>query len=530
MSNNKKGLGEVFGGRNFASGLLVAIIIATVVFVNIIAYTLTSFFGLYIHSQNEEDFSISDASEKLFRDAVEAGKSVNVIFCMDRKELENHATGSFVHKTALEFNDKYGDFINLVYVNVYTKLFSESEYDDYEVGGTFEAEEYKNYKETENGREFAESTAILPSSVIFEYVKKDEFGNEIKNYRVLTDAYTSSGFGDFYTLDSNLYMTSYNGEEVFSSMVAWVLRDEHPTAYMTIGHGEIADLSLASALSCAGYHISYVDLKRESVPDDAGLVVISNPQNDFERSTNQNKATEISRLEAYRDRGGKILVTHDPYAKSLPVLEAFISGYGIEVAKTEAAENGQETVHIVKDSKEGIELDGFTLVAEHSDDETAKKMLSKTEEYGGRVILRDVAALKLSKEAKPLLVASSSAVCEAGGKTVDDEGGYALIAYSSHKTDSGKESLICFIPTVYLTASDAMITNGYANKNFLYSIFGELYGMGNMPYGAKSITFNDLVLENLTMGSARLYTALFMSVPVLVMIAGAVIMIRRKNR
>ena len=211
-------------------------------------------------------------------------------------------------------------------------------------------------------------------------------------------------------------------------------------------------------------------------------------------------------------------------------MESFISGYGIEMAETGATENKKSELHIVKDSRDGIQLDGFTLVAEHSGDEAAKKMLSQTEKHGGRVILRDVAALKLSGEAKPLLVASPSAVCEAGGNTVDDDGGYALIAYSTHKTDSGKESLICFIPTVYLTASDAMITNGYANKNFLFSLFGELYGMGDMPYGARSVTFNDSVLENLTMGSARLYTALFMSVPVLVMIAGAVVMIRRKNR
>ena len=127
-------------------------------------------------------------------------------------------------------------------------------------------------------------------------------------------------------------------------------------------------------------------------------------------------------------------------------------------------------------------------------------------------------------------MASSSAVCEADGERVDADGGYALAAYSKYTTEKGGESVLCFIPSVYLTASDAMITNGYANKNFLYSVFGELYGEGNMPYGAKSINFNDYVLENLTMGTARLYTALFMAVPFLIAVAGAVVLIRRKNR
>ena len=523
MEKKKNGLGAFLGGRSFVSFMTVAVVIASVVFVNIIAYTLTSYFGLYIYSVRDDQITIGDAGDDLFEEAIEDGKSVRVTFCMDKKEVSEHTSGSFVHNTALQFKEKYPDFISLNYVNVYTKLYSDSE--DYEDGEEFDASTYKNYKDVGGERIYDENTNILKTSVIFEYIAKDDAGNIVRrDYRVLTDAYTTAGFGDFYTLNSELVMTSYNGEEVFASMVAWVLNEEHPTAYITLGHGEMADLSLASALSCAGYHIGYVDLKRESVPEDAALVVISNPKNDFERSSDPGMVTEISRLETYKARGGNFLVFLDPYGRSLPVLEAFVAEFGMSLTKTE---NGGR--YMVKDSSNAITSDGFTLVADHSSDETAVKMLAKTEEHGGRVILRDVAAISLEGSARPILVSSSSAVCEADGETQNEDGSYAVSAYA-RVGEGENESVMGFIPSVYLTASDAMITNGYANKNFLFSVFGELYGMGKMPYGCESVTFNNLVLENLTMGSARLYTALFMSIPVILAGIGAVMLIRRKNR
>ncbi len=523
MEKKKNGLGAFLGTRSFISLMTVAVVIASVVFVNIIAYTLTSYFGLYIYSSGSDEIRITDASEDLFSEAIAEGKTVRVTFCMDKKEVSEHTSGSFVHNTALQFKEKYPDFISLNYVNVYTKLYSDSE--DYEDGEEFDAGIYKNYKEVDGVREYDEKTAILKTSVIFEYIAKDDAGNIIKReYRVLTDAYTTAGFGNFYTLNSDLVMTSYNGEEMFASMVAWVLREDHPTAYITLGHGELADPSVASALTCAGYHIGYVDLKRESVPSDADLVVISNPKNDFERSSDPNMVTEISRLETYKKDGGNFLVFLDPYGRSLPVLEAFVSEFGMSIEKSE--EGGR---YMVKDSNNAITSDGFTLVADHSSDESAKNMLSKTEQYGGRVILRDVASIKLTGSAKPLLLSSSSAVCEADGETQNEDGSYTVSAYA-RVGEGENESVMCFIPTVYLTASDAMITNGYANKNFLFSVFGELFGMGDMPYGCKSVTFNNLVLENLTMGNARLYTALFMCVPLILAAVGTVTLIRRKNR
>jgi hypothetical protein len=54
--------------------------------------------------------------------------------------------------------------------------------------------------------------------------------------------------------------------------------------------------------------------------------------------------------------------------------------------------------------------------------------------------------------------------------------------------------------------------------------------MDGMPYGTNSIVYDDSVLENLTMGTAKTITALLLAIPCVIAVAGAVVLIRRKNR
>ena len=84
--------------------------------------------------------------------------------------------------------------------------------------------------------------------------------------------------------------------------------------------------------------------------------------------------------------------------------------------------------------------------------------------------------------------------------------------------------------SIYISVSDALVTNGYSNTDFMYSLFDNFYGHGGMPYGCDVIKIDTSTLENLTMGTAKIYTALILAVPVAIAIFGAVTVIRRKNR
>ena len=510
MNKFKQKFTSFLTGRNFSSGLLVAIIVAAVVFVNIITYTLSNFLGLYLYSPEEPDFTISDTFEERFRAAAESeGREVTVTFCMPEADVLQHVTGNYVINTAYKFAEKYPELIKLRFVNIYTK---------YDQSGNDVAEELERYQTDMLGYE----TPIKSTSVIF---------SSGSNYRVITDTYTSAGYATFYTLDSSLYMTSYNGEEIFAAMISWVITDEHDVAYFTVGHGESASANLQNLLICAGYYTDMINLRDPESTEKlkgADLVVISNPIADFERAAEGSSViTEYERLSEYIGGGGDLFVTVDPYMNKLTTLNSLLAEYGISVDRTD-----DDALQIIRDSVNGITTDGFTFVADFPSDggDVSANIKSNIEKFGGRVILCDAAPLLLSGNAKPLLISSASSVCESGGAVTDNGGSYPVAAYSTKMGSTGEDSKIFFIPSVYLAATDAMVTNGYANKDFLYSLFDELFEQGDMPYNCNSLIYDDQTLENLTMGTARLYTAVLIALPVLILAVGAVVLIRRKNR
>ena len=83
--------------------------------------------------------------------------------------------------------------------------------------------------------------------------------------------------------------------------------------------------------------------------------------------------------------------------------------------------------------------------------------------------------------------------------------------------------------SIYLTSTDALVAKGYSNRVFVYSLIEKVFTSGtSVPYGCNTVYYNTEVLENLTMGRARLYTALIMAVPAALAVVGAVVVTRRK--
>ena len=477
------------------------------VFVILIAIVLNAIFyavsTLTLKARGEEwDFSLSESVGIALEPVREAG-GVEIIFCTPREELAAHATGKYVLATADLLAEHFGDLFTFRFVNIITMMEGDGRFD------------ITPFTKDENGNELT----ILKTSVIF---------RTAEHFRVLT----SNSYEDFFSIDGEGNPVAYCGEEVFVSMSLWVTKGEHPTAYFTTAHSEQTDSTFARALAGAGYKIATVNLRREEVPDDCSLLIISSPQSDFERSAEgSGVVAELDRIRKYTQEGGDLFVSLDPYLKTpLPVLEGFLAEYGISVSRSEI--KGISYANVVKDDSQAITTDGYTLVGYFSDNETASRLEARVRQFGqGDVLLSRCAALELSGSATPLLTSSSSAALYAAGETVDTAGSYTLAASSVRVTD-GKESSLFVVPSIYMTASDAMLSNTYANKEFAYSVFELLYGMdAAMPYGARSVALsNDNIIENLTMAEARIFTVIAMLPALAAAIVGAVILKKRKNR
>ena len=510
MKEFLKKLGRKVTGRKGIGNTMTVVIIIAVVMLNVLAYTLTNAFGLYLYSPVEDDFSISGSTDELFENAILLGKKVTVTFCYTEDKLKQHDTGSYVLKTAREFEARYPELISIRFVNLLTKMDENGVIIDFD-----------KYLEDERNK-------LKQNSVIFECGEGEEW-----NCRVLTDTASSAGFVDFYTLDSSSNVIAYNGEEVMAAMISWVLHDEHPIAYFTQNHGETAEVSMSNLLTCAGYYVEVINLRKSEIPADAGMLIISNPTSDFERSAEgSNVRGELNKIEDYLERGGKLYVALDPYVKELKNLEATLAKWGIALSG-EYNENGVLVRDIVRENSNAITPDGFTFVATHASGGAADDIRRKVETYGNdSILMSEVASLKLDSAlgAQPLLVSGSSSSTHAGGEQTDNAGGYAVAAYSVREHADGKQSTVFVIPTAYIAAIDAFLSDSYSNKDFLYATLETLFDSNTAPRGCNQISYSGTLLENLTMGRAKLYTALILAIPAALAVVGVITITRRKNR
>ena len=501
------------------NGISIAItagVIAVAVVLNTVIYSMTSLFGLYLYKPETDDLSLSGATDDLFAEAIDRNKTVNITFCMAESKLRQHDTGRFVISTLDQLVERHPGFINVDYVNILTGLD--------ENGKRVDLDKY-----TKDMR--GEDVPFNTTSIIF---SSGEGVNE--NYRVVTDTYSGAGFADFFTLDNDGNASAYIGEEVLSAMISWVLHDEHKVAYFTSGHGEMTSIAFTNLLSCAGYYVDTVNLRDKDADsilaaENTGMVIISEPSSDFERAVQGSKVdAEIEKLDTYLSHGGKLYVAIDPYVKALPVLEGFLSSHGITLAGR-AIEGGSYAREMVSDHTMGVTSDGLTFVVEHADGSVSDAIAATVDKYGkGRVLVSRASRLVLSGEGRALLLTSPDAVVTAGSQTVDSEGGYCVAAYTEIKNDYNENGRIFVVASSLLTNSDVLITNNYSNKDFVYSVFEELFDSPSSPYGCKNVVYNTAILENLTMGTARIYTAILIAIPVIIAAAGAVIVIRRRRR
>jgi hypothetical protein len=492
-----------YGSKRGVRQVLIAAVVVAFIFLNAIVYTVISTYGLYLYTSEQLDFSISPATYELFKDDILAGKKVKITFLMAKEELKAHTSGAYVHRTAEELKSTYPDFVELEYVNIYTGINQDEQFVD-----------LTKYKTAMNGG----VNQLKKSSVIF--------SSSDGAYRVVTDGVTTAGFSDFYTLTAKGEVTSYNGQQIMTGMMKWVLSSEHKTAYFTNYHGETADPAFGTLLLGAGYNIEYIDLRENDVPEDCTLLVISHPTNDFETSLDGSIESEMSRLRDYYAAGGNVYISLDPYASYLPSLEGFLKENGIELMTDENRLNRgivRDTVNAV------VPSNGFTFTASYANNESAGAIKDRVGAVNnGGMLIRECGALKVNSElgAVPLFVAGSGATLYSNDKVISSDGSYNLAAYNKNTNGGG----LFAIATVYFTASDAIVSGGYANADIILGVFEKVFGDTDLPFGTSAITFVSGMLDNLPMWQANIYTAIIMAIPVAIGAVGLVIHIKRKHR
>jgi hypothetical protein len=214
------------------------------------------------------------------------------------------------------------------------------------------------------------------------------------------------------------------------------------------------------------------------------------------------------------------------------VLEEFLSSRGITISSIKGSD-GRKVRALVRDSANAITTDGYSFVADYASSPAASRIGSLLSTFTDtKVLVSGVAGLELDATlgAQPLLNATNSATLVAEGEEIDDDGGYAIAAFSERRNDDGTYGRVVVVPTIYLTAADALVSEGYANGDYLYSLFNVFFNSTAAPIGCRAVTYGVPTLEGFTMRRAHIYTAIVIAIPTVILLFGAFVIIKRKNR
>ena len=118
-------------------------------------------------------------------------------------------------------------------------------------------------------------------------------------------------------------------EPRLTNQLVRLVRDRNPIAYFTVGHGEysIDDIQggfslVRDSLEQKNFDVAPLDLSAGVVPDNADVVVVAGPQQEFFEA-------EVDALDAYLDAGGGLLLLIDPNTN--PGLEDLLNEWGVEL-------------------------------------------------------------------------------------------------------------------------------------------------------------------------------------------------------
>lgn len=482
------------GGRGGIGAATVLAVTALLVILNVIVYALGAKYSWVLYTAPRYEHTIGDSSVTFFSD-LDQGRELKIRFCMAEEKLEGDSAYRLVLATARQFADKYG-FISVDFVN---PVVNPGEVSRYKYGAAPELDE--------NGEKIKKNS-VSESSVIF-----DAGGND----------FSVTTLSSFFILDSNQYVIGYDGERVMSALIHRTLADERPVACFTIGHGETSNELLYNILVCAGYSIVTADLAKEEVPAGTTLLVVSNPLYDFESGAEGSGiVSEIERLSAFADSGGTVFAVLDPLVtdSDLPHLTAYLAGWGL--SRREGT---------VRDMTNALTSDGYAVSTSFSPSEPGQAIRERIRGFSDAdVVLKRAAAIEIDGKdgvsASPVLSVGRTASIWADGKKTDGAGGYAVAAYASRENGAG----IFLVSSVYMTSSDAIRTNGYANADFIYALL-EYSDGASVPLGTKVMMIETDTLEGVTRVTIRLTLAILIAViPAAVVTVGAIVRVRRKNR
>ena len=538
---------NILNSKKFKHGsvslALVIVIIAAVILINAIFTALSDKYLWYVDMTADSIYTLSDAAKDLLAEEFNTDKPVKVIFCAEKDILEQTTEQRMALNTIRDIANIYTN-IEIQYVDIYTNPSAVTPY------------------------KVHTSQSINSQSIIIASTN----ANGTMECRV-------HSLVSLFSVDSSTGVaTGYNGEQKLISSLLAVTQDQMPVACFTINHGEPDNTNLtnlATVLYETGYEYKAIDLTKEDIPEEARLLVIFDPQNDFSSANDIGGVDELAKIDAFLEKRNAVMTFVDNETPYLENLEQFLGEWGIKIARyDEVNDNNRENDInlLIRDKDNSLTDDGFTnkaffvpvskglgysltagltskanpktvvmqkataftlpdgFVPEVLDDNTSAWSYS----FSGNGIVRTCYDVLLSSGTASAYVQGdtlNSAKLESIGMQPSSiiPFSYMRLSAQSYIEESGEESfsyLLACSSTDFAKA--AALSSSYGNHELL-TYACSMMGRDVISVSLDYKPFSSTEIKNLIASDATQYTIVLTVVPAaIVFIAGVVIMVRRK--
>jgi len=129
-----------------------------------------------------------------------------------------------------------------------------------------------------------------------------------------------------------------SGEQHFTSALVKVTQGSEINAYVCTGHGEAFDAEIfkSNILPGLGYNFADLNLKTDSVPDDADIIIVASPVTDY-------SLDEIDKIDRFLSSGGGVQIMLDCYTFGADNLMSYLKEWNITAGNGVVCDNNSKS-------------------------------------------------------------------------------------------------------------------------------------------------------------------------------------------
>lgn len=362
----------------------------------------------------------------------------------------------------------------------------------------------------------------------------DEFEQKLSQSGYSIDTLAQQAGGDLAFLSYyGSYVESSNAEQAFTSALMTVT-DPNPV-YVTIltGRSELTQLTYFQTLLTAnGYNVNTVDITSEDIPSDTDVVVIPAPKTDYL----EEDITKVSDFLNNDGKLGKQLLYIASYGQEdTPNLDEFLSEYGLAIGDGVICESdsgkyyNSPCVTVASDVSDNFTQDVSTenLAILSALCRPVKTLFDEQD------MVSTDAYLKSSDSAYTanVNISQTTGQVQIGDALVKGQQNYMAVGSKAKFTDDNKTlySNVVAVGSEGLLSDTYLQYSQYQNSEYFISVINGLTGKtAGITITPKTITGNvfDITQQQKTV----LKWTFCLGVPVVVLVVGIVIWVRRKNK